>query len=95
MNDEQARASARALQDMADSLGGLGDRVVAITQELETKLALLGETFRDEQFIEFRSAYLHSRQQLDEFVGAVRGFVPVLRQDAEDVSTSDGVQAKD
>lgn len=95
MSDEQVRASAAALQSIADRLAALGDRVNEIVNDLEIKLSRLGDTFRDDQFVEFKNAYLRDRRQLDEFVAELGAFVPVIRQDAEDLAASDRVHMRD
>jgi hypothetical protein len=55
-------------------------------RDLDRGLAVLGQTFDDEQYRQFRAAFTGSRRKLTAFSEDVRSLSPKLAQDAGDIA---------
>ena len=91
-NSSQASVDPEGLRQLAGDLSRLASTIHELGQDLDNKLARLGETFRDEHYHEFRSVVLGSSQMLTAFADEVRTLAPKLRQDAEDIAASQRIR---
>ncbi len=81
----QAAVDPDDLRALASELSALASKIVEMGQDLDRGLAVLGETFQDDQYREFCAAYRGTRQKLTGFADELRGLVPKLNQDVEDI----------
>ena len=88
----QVIADPDALRALATELSALASKIVEMGNDLDRGLAVLGQTFQDEQYHEFRAAFGGSRQKLTAFAEEVRGLVPKLHQDADDIMSAQRVR---
>jgi uncharacterized protein YukE len=88
----QAAVDPEALRALASELSALASKILEMRGDLDRGLAVLGQTFQDEQYQQFRSAYVGSRQKLTAFTDEVRGLVPKLKQDADDIAAAQRVR---
>jgi len=92
--DERSQASVdpNALRALGAEFSNLASKILEMGLELDQGLARLGETFRDDHYHEFRSAFAASRQKLTAFAEEARSLVPKLNQDADDIAASQAVR---
>lgn len=81
-----------ALRALATELSSLASKIVEMGNDLDRGIAVLGQTFQDEQYHEFRVAFGSSRQKLTAFADEVRGLVPKINQDADDIASAQRVR---
>jgi uncharacterized protein YukE len=88
----QVAVDPEALRALGAGLSALASKVVQMQGDLDRGLAVLGQTFQDDQYQQFRSGYSAARQKLTAFADDVRGLVPKLAQDADAVAAAQRVR---
>ena len=92
MSNDAAHVDPVALNDFAANLRRLADAVGEIENNLGQRLDILGETFRDEDYRDFREHFRRRQQYLRSFVEQVREHTPKLRRDAETIASAQQIR---
>ena len=88
----QAAVDPEALRALSTELSALASKILEMRGDLDRGLAVLGQTFQDEQYQEFRASFVGSRQKLTAFTEEVRGLTPKLIQDADDIAAAQRIR---
>jgi phosphoserine phosphatase len=92
MSNDTAHVDPIALNEFASTLNRLADAVGEIEAHLGQRLDVLGETFRDQDYLEFREHFRRRQQYLQSFVEQVREHTPKLRRDAETIAATQQIR---
>jgi methyl-accepting chemotaxis protein len=92
MSNDTAHVDPIALHEFAVNLNRLADAVGEIEANLGQRLDVLGETFRDEDYRDFREHFRRRQQYLQSFVEQVREHTPKLRRDAETIASTQQIK---
>lgn len=92
MSNDAAHVDPIALNDFAANLNRLADAVGEIEANLGQRLDVLGETFRDDDYSEFREHFRRRQQYLRSFAEQIREHTPKLRRDAETIAATQQIR---
>ena len=92
MSNNAAHVDPIALNEFAANLSRLADAVGEIEVTLGQRLDVLGETFRDQDYRDFREHFHRRQQYLRSFVEQVRENTPKLRRDAETIASTQQIR---
>jgi len=92
MSNSQVHVDPERLKSFAAELDQFANRVTDYDEGLQSALHRLGETFRDQEYEEFKTHFGASSQLLRRFVEEVKKNVPKLVADAEIIAMSQKVK---
>jgi hypothetical protein len=92
MEPSQVHVDPEQLRAFSEILAQFAQRVHEFDAKFAHEVDRLGNTFRDQDYVKFREAFLSSRQLLKRFVEETRKVVPDLKRDAELIAQSQKVK---